>query len=362
MTMFLNSAICILLSFIVSLFHSSLHTSSVVFLLITISYTTLCYVVQKKELGYVLHGVFLVLAMQYIGALYYMPIFIYTMVTSKKGQSYYILFLLPFVFELSQAPLYMLVIIAITSFVAMELKIQFIANEELKQAYQQQRDATQELVFVLSQKNHDLIIRQNQEIRIATLDERNRIAREIHDNVGHLLSSALLQMGALQTLEKDKTCIPLLHDLKETISTAMDSIRRSVHNLHEEKLDMDAIVKNLVARFTFCPIDYNYEVKHPFSQEVIYHLAAIVKECLHNTMEHSNATRMKIEFREQPAFYQIILHDNGTHIKIKTGGIGLQSMKERIEIMHGYSNITYDDGFKVFISLPREEVYESSHY
>ena len=45
--------------------------------------------------------------------------------------------------------------------------------------------------MILSEKNKNLLIQQEQEVRIATLNERNRIAREIHDNVGHLLSSAL---------------------------------------------------------------------------------------------------------------------------------------------------------------------------
>ena len=54
--------------------------------------------------------------------------------------------------------------------------------------------------MILSEKNKNLLIQQEQEVRIATLNERNRIAREIHDNVGHLLSSALLQIGAIQAI------------------------------------------------------------------------------------------------------------------------------------------------------------------
>lgn len=42
-------------------------------------------------------------------------------------------------------------------------------------------------------------------MRLATLNERNRIAREIHDNVGHLLSRSLLQVGALQVVNRDET-------------------------------------------------------------------------------------------------------------------------------------------------------------
>lgn len=51
------------------------------------------------------------------------------------------------------------------------------------------RDTTKEIAMQLKQQNRDLMEKQDYEINIATLNERNRIAREIHDNVGHLLSA-----------------------------------------------------------------------------------------------------------------------------------------------------------------------------
>lgn len=73
-------------------------------------------------------------------------------------------------------------------------------------------------------------------MRLATLNERNRIAREIHDNVGHLLSRSLLQVGALQVVNRDETVRQGLDTMRDTLSGAMDSIRRSVHDLHDESV------------------------------------------------------------------------------------------------------------------------------
>ncbi|HXL04842.1 MAG TPA: LuxR C-terminal-related transcriptional regulator [Bacillota bacterium] len=59
------------------------------------------------------------------------------------------------------------------------------------------RDNSYEMAMLLRQKNRELIEKQDYEIRLATLNERGRIAREIHDHVGHLLSRSILQIGAL---------------------------------------------------------------------------------------------------------------------------------------------------------------------
>jgi len=92
------------------------------------------------------------------------------------------------------------------------------------------------------------------------------------------------------------------------------------------------------------------------SQDMIYHILAIVKECMNNTMKHSNATVFTVTLREQPTFYQIILTDNGTSIKKQDTGIGLKNIRERVETMHGFLNIQTEQGFCLFITLPREEI------
>lgn len=60
--------------------------------------------------------------------------------------------------------------------------------ERLEAEYKKTRDDSKELTLMLEQKNRNLLEKQDAEVYMATLKERNRIAREIHDNVGHMLS------------------------------------------------------------------------------------------------------------------------------------------------------------------------------
>ena len=79
--------------------------------------------------------------------------------------------------------------------------------------------------------------KQNSEIYAATLRERNRIAREIHDNVGHVLSRTILLTGAARAINKDQNLDSLLKGLDNSLNSAMDSIRSSVHDLHDDAVN-----------------------------------------------------------------------------------------------------------------------------
>ena len=127
------------------------------------------------------------------------------------------------------------------------------------------RDQSEEVNILLTEKNRYLCERRDHEIRIAVLTERNRIAREIHDNVGHMLSRTLLQMGALLVTNKDDKLRPELEKVKDTLNEAMTSIRESVHNLHDDSVDL----KNTVIELTK-PLKDSFKVKldMDFSEDI----------------------------------------------------------------------------------------------
>ena len=70
------------------------------------------------------------------------------------------------------------------------------------------------------------------------MQERNRIAREIHDNVGHMLTRAILLLGAVKTINQDQKITDSLTLLEDTLTQTMDNIRSSVHNLHDNSIDL----------------------------------------------------------------------------------------------------------------------------
>ena len=123
--------------------------------------------------------------------------------------------------------------------------------QNLQAKYFKLSDEAREMSLQLQQQNRDLIEKQDNELNLAMLNERSRIAREIHDNVGHLLSSAILQVGALLTINCDEKNKQHLEALHTTLSEAMDSTRKSVHALYAESIDLNLQIENLVKNFTF---------------------------------------------------------------------------------------------------------------
>jgi len=226
---------------------------------------------------------------------------------------------------------------------------------ELQTKYFKLSDEAREMSLRLQKQNRDLMEKQDTQTRLATLNERSRIAREIHDNVGHLLSSAILQVGALLTINRDEKIKQHLEVLQTTLSEAMDSTRKSVHALYEESLDLKLQIEKLVRNFTFCPLYYEYGFVSNPPQNLKYAFIAIIKEALANLIKHSNATRAEVILREHPALFQLIIRDNGTVKNYHPdAGLGLKNMTERVQALNGIINIFTADGFEIFISIPKE--------
>ena len=221
------------------------------------------------------------------------------------------------------------------------------------------RDNGVELNLMLKEKNRILIEKQDYEVYLATLKERNRIAREIHDNVGHLLSRSILQVGALGTIYKEEPLCGHLADINETLNLAMDSIRESVHDLHDDSVDLKQALLDATKEMR-----ENYRLKIDFDmtksvpKTVKYCFIATVKEAMSNIIKHSNADKIEIILREHPGFYQLSIEDNGTvSYSSSTGGIGLTNMKERVEALNGTLHIHSERGFKIFITIKKEEAF-----
>lgn len=227
--------------------------------------------------------------------------------------------------------------------------------ERLTEENKRIRDDSSELNRMLIDKNKNLTEKQNYEIHLATLKERNRIAREIHDNVGHILSRSILQTGALHSLNKDERLSEHLTGLKETLSLAMDSIRNSVHGLRDESVDLYASIRMMTEQLHY-DTTVDYDVTEDLPNDIKYCFLAVLKESLTNISRHSDASRIKISVQEHPALYQLLIHDNGTK---KTpqgrGGMGLSNMEERVSAFNGNFSVAYQNGFRIFITIPKQE-------
>lgn len=108
------------------------------------------------------------------------------------------------------------------------------------------RDNTAEHDMLVAQNTRQLLENQDNMVLTATLSERNRIAREIHDNVGHMLTRSILQTGAIKVINKDERLEKPLAQLQSTLDTAMDSMRKSVHDLHDESIDLRTALDDVI--------------------------------------------------------------------------------------------------------------------
>ena len=240
--------------------------------------------------------------------------------------------------------------------------------EILTRNFRQSRDDSEEHALLLSEKNKALLEKQDYEIYAATLRERNRIAREIHDNVGHVLSRSILMTAACKTINKNEALDPLLGNLEESLNGAMNSIRSSVHDLHDDAVNLEDAIKGLVKDFSFCPVTLTYDMSRQVPREVKYSLMSITKEGLSNVMRHSNADSVNILLQEHHALYQLCIEDNGTlgskipdiqtdadsnKMETVSGGMGLSNIRDRVKALGGTVQITQEKGFRIFVTIPK---------
>lgn len=222
------------------------------------------------------------------------------------------------------------------------------------------RDASMEHDMLMEQMNHQLIEKQNAQIYNATLKERNRIAREIHDNVGHMITRSILQVGAIGVINTDEKLKAPIADLKSTLDTAMDSMRKSVHDLYDESVDLRQALAKLKPTDSAFAFSLEYDCEDDVQRDVKYAFIAIAKEAVNNAVKHSNGDEIRIIVREHPAFYQLEIMDNGTSVDERslsgeTGdGIGIKNIKERVAAIGGTMRIKADDGFRIFVTLMKK--------
>ena len=255
--------------------------------------------------------------------------------------------------ELSAAQIF---ISAVGFAVAVIIYMRVSKLEETVEKMTSLRDEMTEKNMQLTEQNLKLAAAQDNEVHLATLRERNRIAREIHDNVGHMLTRSLLQSGALLVINKDENLKEPLESLKNTLDNAMTRIRESVHDLHDDSIDLKKIIEESVSavddRFA---VSLDYDLSENISGGIKLCIAGVVKEGLSNAVKHSNGNTIKIVLREHPAFYQLMLEDNGTDAKIGESGIGLKNMEDRANSIGGRITFTAtNNGFCIFMSVPKQ--------
>jgi len=201
---------------------------------------------------------------------------------------------------------------------------------------------------------------QQQIEQLATVAERERIARDLHDLLGHTLSSIALKADLAEKLAKaghaEKSIDEISQVAKITRET-LSEVRQAVSGYKAK--DPQAEIDKIVARLS----DKNFT----FEQEVsLNHLTAkaesslilILKEAITNILRHSNGDHVIVKTQKNKDALLLTIFDNGSHYSAQheepTFSNGLKGIIERVSELKGKFSINTKQGFELNINLPSE--------
>lgn len=216
-------------------------------------------------------------------------------------------------------------------------------NEELRQANIQMEEYARESI-------------KNAETR-----ERNRLAREIHDTLGHTLTGIITGLDACITLmdvapEATKDQMKVIADVARN---GMTDVRRSVKALRPdalEKLELPKALEQMIEEMKktsgveidyVCHASLNYFNKD--EEEIIYR---IVQESITNAIRHGKADHIWITISMEYNVLYLSIKDNGVGCEQIEKGFGLHHMEERLQMLKGCLTYSGEDGFLLEAKIP----------
>ncbi|MBD2775364.1 sensor histidine kinase [Iningainema tapete] len=198
----------------------------------------------------------------------------------------------------------------------------------------------------------------------ATLQERNRIAREIHDGLGHTLAAQTIQINNALIFWQSNSdkALTFVKQAKQLGAEALLEIRRSVSVLRSNPLSglsLEPAVEKLLNEFqhnTGIELKSNIYLPLSLPTEVNTTLYRIVQESLTNIYKHAQAKTVMVQLQQQDLVLHLSIEDNGKGFNPtqNTTGFGLQGMRERAAALGGQLNIYSQpgEGCRICVSFP----------
>lgn len=202
---------------------------------------------------------------------------------------------------------------------------------------------------------------------VHVLQERNRISREIHDSVGHVLSTMIIQLEAIAKLtEKDQPQVSQMSDKLRTFAKdGLAEVRQVIHNMkpdHYEKLEFIELIQQLIDNYenhskTSVVFNYN-EARWLLSEQQRAALYRAVQEFLGNTAKHAQASEIRIQLHYTNESLILTMKDNGQGTEEIHPQVGLTGLAERVNLLGGkvthHSDV--DQGFLTRVVLNKRGV------
>lgn len=190
--------------------------------------------------------------------------------------------------------------------------------------------------------------------RLSAIEERNRIARDIHDNLGHNMTALIMQLQmADHYLDVDSPRTKeYLHNSIETAKDSLSAIRDVVETLRGTVivLNPEKEIKVLVKEFsekTLAEINLNIKGNATNNQEATTAIYHILQEGLTNSVRHGGAKKIEIQLYYTENSIEFIISDNGKGAESIIEGYGIKGIRERVRALNGNVEFISHNGFTI---------------
>lgn len=226
--------------------------------------------------------------------------------------------------------------------------------------------------LALKKSRYDKIEESMKTIRdIYVLRERNRISRELHDSVGHSLTTIIVQLGAIAKLTENKNpqVSEMAQNLRDFAGQGLQDIRRLIHDMRPDGLSSGNFLLSLEELFNDSRIneglDINFRTNKTWwqlreDQELLIYRAC--QEFISNTKKYANAGLVSISLIFGENELILTMKDNGQGTQLINPHQGIRGIKERVEELYGDFNVESSPGkgfmMRIVLKRIREERYD----
>ncbi|MBD2075816.1 sensor histidine kinase [Phormidium sp. FACHB-592] len=197
--------------------------------------------------------------------------------------------------------------------------------------------------------------------QLAATLERNRIARDIHDSLGHSLTALQIQLEVAQKLrEHDPNQALQALDLAKLLSgECLQDVRRSLQTLHRSPFDLQQALVTLVAQVKqHQSFQVRLDMQLPsLPLQTSHQLYCIVQEGLTNIQKHADATLVEVraQFSDREVVLELMDDGKGFDLSQPHTGFGLRGMQERVQLLGGQIELhtAPSQGTVIHITIPR---------
>lgn len=233
---------------------------------------------------------------------------------------------------------------------------------------QQARERAEQLMVELEQANLQLASYATQAEELAMTQERNRLAREIHDNLGHTLTIVNVQIEAAKVImdSNPDRALDALNKAQVLAQEGLTRVRESVATLRESPVSNRSLgeaIASLVQEAQSSGIVTEFQIVgelQVLENKVALALYRAAQEGLTNVRRHARASRVDVLLTYQPSEVRLEVRDNGVGAVETNGGFGLLGIRERMQLLGGNMEISTGagKGFCLKVSVPVSEVHE----